>query len=86
MYFRIQDLALLLSHGIVAIFQKVIYCSCNDYCFVFFCFAILWGLPHYVHSFLEGEGVELSRSQPLSESGEDYCEAKFSIFMDLVWH
>ena len=43
---------------------------------VLFLFAILWGLRHYVHIFHEGEGVELSRSQPLLESWEDYCANK----------
>ena len=67
-YIRIQDLALLLSHGIVAIRQKVIYCSCNDCCFVLsFCLnAILWGLPHCVHNFHEGEGVEVSLCEVLN--------------------
>ena len=67
-YIRIEDLALLLSHGIVAIFQKVIYCSCNDCCFVLsFCLnAILWGLPYCVHNFHEGEGVKVSLCEVLN--------------------
>ena len=63
MYIRIQDLALLLSHGIVAIFQKVIYCSCNDYIFVLFCYSM--GPPSLCAQFSwRGGGRAVTLSTP----------------------
>ena len=78
-YIRIQDFALLLSHGIVAIFQKVIYCSCNDCCFVFLpkCYSML-GLTLIVCTvFMKGRGSSCHTVNPFQKAERITVKQKF---------